>query len=608
MRRLIYITLSLLIISGCSSTPDSGSDQAVSTDPLTSKSQVFDVLDDMDNTEKLLLANQYIKNQNFVSTQLVVDAINFELLNPAQQTEYGLIIVELYVRSGRTNEALIWLNGNRSFVFDNLTRKNQIQVSQWRATAWEYSGQFLAATRERIFISPILTPEQQLINHELIWADLQFLSLEDLLRLSQINDGSDLSGWAALAYTNIMSGKDLELQVEAISKWQISHKGHPAANSLPGGLDTLKALVLERPTHIGILLPLSGPLKNSGEAIMNGFMTAYYEASTTNRTIPKVTFVDTHKISDPDKAYEQLVRAGAQLVVGPLEKKKVRKLQQSPKLPIPVMALNTSDRNTDIQSGFYQFGLSPEDEATQVAIRAHHQGFYRAAILVPSNSWGDRIYQTFKSQFNQTGGDVVSLVKYENAANRELLQVVRKLLNLDASIKRTEVVESIIGDNVEYEPRRRKDIDFIFIAAMPSEARQIKPLLDFQYASDIPVFGISTIYSGKTAPDLDKDIENVQFLDMPWQIQAPKLKTQAYKVFGEQNVTPYNRLYAMGADIFQLYPRLKQLNSNSTSRIHGYTGVLSMDAQGRIKRELSWAIISKGIAVPSYLEIDAEKQ
>jgi len=608
MRRLIFLTLSILIISGCSSTPDSVSDQALSTTSTDSQYEDSDAISELNDTEKLSLASNYLLEQDFNNVRLVLDSMEFERLVPKHQTEFGLLVVELNIKSDRPNDALIWLNGNNSYVFDNLDRKNQIRVSQWRATAWEFNGQFLAAARERIFISSILNSDQLTVNNELIWADLQFVNEDDLLRISKIDDDSDLSGWAALAYTNIKSGKDLELQVDAINKWQKLNKGHPAAKSLPGGLDLLKNLVLERPKHIGIMIPLTGPLKNSGEAIMNGFMTAYYRASATGRMFPKVTFIDTNKESDPIKAYRQLEEAGAQLVIGPLEKKNVRKLKSLNKLPIPVLTLNTTDHDLDIKPNFYQFSLNPEDEATQVAIRANQQGFHRAAILVPANSWGDRIYQAFRSQFNQTSGDVVSVVKYENAANRELIQVVRKLLNLDTSIKRAEIIESIIGENVEYEPRRRKDIDFIFVAAMPSEARQLKPLLDFQYAADIPVYGISTIFSGKVAPDLDKDIESVQFLDMPWQIQSPELKTQAYRVFGEQNVTPYNRLYAMGADIFQLYPRLKQLKFNDASRVHGYTGVLSMDLQGRIKRELSWAVITNGIAVPVKLMPDIDEQ
>lgn len=443
MRIQIPFLLLILILSGCATkpTPDF---EAIPTakpiKPFDSMPSQVDLIGTMDIASKLELGVLYIENQDFVRTRLVLDSIDFDHLNRMQQSQYGLIITELNIRTGNTQEALAWLTGEKSFVFDQLDTEDQIKVSQWLSTAWEYSGQFLAATRERIFLSPILNEEQSAINHELIWADLQFVSTEELLRLIEIDDGSIISGWAALAYTNIETGRDIEQQVIAINQWQLKNKGHPAAKKLPGGLDFLRTLVAERPKHIGIMLPLSGPNRKSGEAIKNGFMAAYYQAITNGRTTPKVTFVDTDKVKKPESAYDLLIAGGAQLIIGPLEKAKVRSLQASKNLQMPVIALNTSEQNEDTLDNFYQFGLNPEEEAVQVAIRANKLGYKRAAILVPANSWGERIYESFKDEFNSAGGNVVSQVKYANTENRELLQVVRKLLNLDASIQRTAIV------------------------------------------------------------------------------------------------------------------------------------------------------------------------
>ena len=193
---------------------------------------------------------------------------------------------------------------------------------------------------------------------------------------------------------------------------------------------------------------------------------------------------------------------------------------------------------------------------------------------------------------------------YSTAANRELLEVVRTLLNLDNSIERTALLERVIGENVEYDPRRRKDLDFIFMAAVPTDARQIKPLLDFQFASDVPVLAMSTIYAGRKDPAADKDLEDIHFVDMPWQIDNIALKQHLVDVLGAEAMGPFSRLYALGADAFQLYPRLRQFDSNETARVHGYTGTLSMDASGKLVRELEWAIIDRGVAKPFVLPDD----
>jgi len=59
-------------------------------------------------------------------------------------------------------------------------------------------------------------------------------------------------------------------------------------------------------------------------------------------------------------------------------------------------------------------------------------------------------------------------------------------------------------------------------------------------------------------------------------------------------VSSYQRLYALGVDGFKIYPRIKQLELVSQTRLYGMTGALSLNQQRQIKRELTWAQISAG--------------
>jgi hypothetical protein len=60
----------------------------------------------------------------------------------------------------------------------------------------------------------------------------------------------------------------------------------------------------------------------------------------------------------------------------------------------------------------------------------------------------------------------------------------------------------------------------------------------------------------------------------------------------------YLRLYAMGVDSFNLYPRLRQLESPSNQRVAGQTGTLALDAQRIVQRELMLAEMRNGSAEP----------
>lgn len=52
--------------------------------------------------------------------------------------------------------------------------------------------------------------------------------------------------------------------------------------------------------------------------------------------------------------------------------------------------------------------------------------------------------------------------------------------------------------------------------------------------------------------------------------------------------------YALGVDAYQLYPRLKQLKALRNSKIHGVTGVLRLNEDNVLTRELMWGRFENG--------------
>ena len=73
---------------------------------------------------------------------------------------------------------------------------------------------------------------------------------------------------------------------------------------------------------------------------------------------------------------------------------------------------------------------------------------------------------------------------------------------------------------LEFEPRRRQDIDIVFMAAFPAGARQLMPQLAFHHGADLPVHATSHVWSGVPDPANDRDLDGVVFGDMPW-LAAP---------------------------------------------------------------------------------------
>src|SRR5690606_26281336 len=122
----------------------------------------------------------------------------------------------------------------------------------------------------------------------------------------------------------------------------------------------------------------------------------------------------------------------------------------------------------------YQFALSPEDEARQLARKAWDDGHRFAAILSPRDSADSDFYtrkrQAFLEEWLTLGGKVVAHDGYVD----DYTSTINTLLELDASNARRRRLQEVINRPVLFDQRRRQDIDFIYLIAQPrSEERRV---------------------------------------------------------------------------------------------------------------------------------------
>ena len=86
-----------------------------------------------------------------------------------------------------------------------------------------------------------------------------------------------------------------------------------------------------------------------------------------------------------------------------MKKESIDKLAEQHDLPVPTLALNYISSEITPPQNLYQFGLSPEEEARQVAERTWLDGHVNAAVLTPIGPWGDRVYQAVKQRREEIG-------------------------------------------------------------------------------------------------------------------------------------------------------------------------------------------------------------
>ena len=174
------------------------------------------------------------------------------------------------------------------------------------------------------------------------------------------------------------------------------------------------------------------------------------------------------------------------------------------------------------------------------------------------------------------------------------------MLNINQSYARYRSIKNITRSKMHFTPYRRQDVDMIFMAATPKDARQLKPQFKFHYAGEIPVYATSHAFTGQLKKRADRDIDDLNFIDMPWILNPPNRQKQALiNHWPEQQ--RFTRFFALGVDAYNLIPFLGRLQGKSYERFSGQTGNLYLDKSNRIHRELLWAQFNRG--VPELIDI-----
>jgi outer membrane PBP1 activator LpoA protein len=313
---------------------------------------------------------------------------------------------------------------------------------------------------------------------------------------------------------------------------------------------------------LAVLLPQSGRFADAAQVVRDGIVAAH-EADPQGKR-PALRFYDS--VAGPvTSLVRQAAADGASLVIGPLQRQAVNELASSSALPIPVLALNRASGNRNPPSNLYQFALSPEDEATEVANKAWVAGHRKALVLYPEGNWGNRISRAFLQEWKALGGAVVA----------------------------TQVFDPSVGDLSETVARlsdRAAGGDFLFMVATAKLAQQIWPQIRHKMGTGMPVYSTSHISNGRLNPQGERRLLGLYFVDIPWLLEP----TPGDRVSARGLYRKLPRLYAMGVDAYRLGSRLDWMSRHRGTRISGKTGILSMDSQRQIHRELTLARIDSG--------------
>ncbi len=475
----------------------------------------------------------------------------------------------------------------------------RLRYHEYRAAVYLRLGEYLKAAREHVALDPLFVDDaRRAANARATW---EALSRLDVPYLSQHlpADARVLRGWmelAIIARAPMYTGAPFEARVR---DWTLRYPGHPATREILPTLAEQRTALEFEPQHIALLLPLTGDYAAPSAAIRDGFLAAWYHDPGHYRR--RVLTIYDANAANSIAVYRRALEEGADFVVGPLDKPAIRALVKGNAVTVPTLALNELGNPTSRASAapatemLFQFGLSPEDEARQVAERAWLDGRVRARVIAPESSWGGRVVRAFEGHWQELGGEVVVRISYR-PNTRDLKGAIERLL---AGVEHRHAPLATADAFAVPQDTPASAAEFIFMAANPRDARLIQPLIAYHGASQEPIYSTSHAYSGTVSRESDRDLDGLVFPDMPWVLDAERDPVR-YEVerHWSRALGAYVRFYAFGADACALITHLARLSRDPLARLEGATGLLRLDPDGAVRRQLTWARFSGGVPVP----------
>jgi uncharacterized protein len=539
----------------------------------------------------LRAAREYVRADDTAQATALLNQISPTL----PRADFGLralVTAELALRGGRADKALAELDR----IPQPIPRESMSDILELRARA------LFALNRPAAAVAAALERERSLPNQEevranqrMIWQGLQKSASGNADFTAPAGASAAITGWLDLGRAALVSARNPFTASEAIADWRSRYPSHPANSLIAEDILPELGVGLDYPAQIALILPLSGRQQAAGMAVRDGFLAALLQQDVSSR--PLLNVYDSAEMG-ATTAYRRAVADGAQFIVGPLTKDEVTAIAVSGETSVLTLALNQAADNLSPPPLLFQFSLDPEEEARQVAQRVAADGRMRGLVLLPNNDWGQRVFRAFDTELKTLGGEIAGMKFYDPAA-RDFSQPITQLLLIDESRARANALSAALGTRFEFEPRRRGDAQFVFIGAQPVQGRSLRPALRFHLAEDLAVYATSDIFE----PDAqaNNDLESVIFPDMPWVISPDAASAQLRSALTRHwpvRARGRGRLYAFGFDACRIVPLLKAGRFGSAHAIPGMTGLLSIDENGQVKRELDWAQVSGGKATP----------
>ncbi|BBM65687.1 penicillin-binding protein activator LpoA [Vibrio alfacsensis] len=588
--RLLTPVALAITLAACSSGPRQPNSVDITLEPTQSAQSYMIQADStegsLQNDWLIMATKAAIQANEWDQAELLIKRLARQQLTEVQQAEWQLARATIQQKQGNYSQLLKLLNFQPWWKLPSEQWKDYYSL---RAEAYQSLNQPFEANRQLVSESQYASSAEQREISSRIWMNFTSYSEYELTALQTDPSEEVLDGWLQLAiYAKTLANNIPQLKT-TLERWLSENPSHPAAIYTPSEIQSILSLDIVKPNATALLLPLSGKFAPQAQLIRDGFIFAMMNDATRDPSAT-LTVIDTHAYS-ADEIKQRLINENIDFVVGPLQKENVELLQSTldgseTGVAIPALALNIPE---DVQPGtnMCYLALSPEQEVAQAAKYLFSQGYRYPLILAPTGSYGQRVVKAFDEEWDKYSSNKVATSYFGD--KRQLQKNINDVFGLQESQQRIAQMQSLMRIPLETQPRSRRDVDAVYIVARSSELTLIKPFIEVAINPDAKPPKLFSNSRSNTGGTTYEDLSGVTYSDIPLLINAdPTIASEMNELWSEQS-NMEKRLEALGMDAYKLIGELPQMKAVPGYSTSGQTGVLSIDNNCVVQRELSWA-------------------
>ena len=354
----------------------------------------------------------------------------------------------------------------------------------------------------------------------------------------------------------------------------------------------------EKVLRVGVLLPLSGKVKDIGEEMQNAAIMAL-EDTGSDKVI--LQFYDTKgEAATAKTAIKTALNEGAELIIGPLFSAEVKAVSEEVQgWSVPVISFSSD--NSVLGENIYSVALLVTEQVHRIVSYACDMGYKNLAVLAQSNEMGEYAFAAAKQvmESEQCNGAVVKMGFYNpkttdfSSAVKEIMPkaLLMKIEKEKLKKQGVEVVEETLYDengNVVDEKNIPFDFDSVLVVDEGAKLRSLGALLSYYDVSPnkVKILGISMMDDAK--------VKKEAVFNQAWYAALPKSGFETFsgrykKLFNEQKPS---RIVSLVYDAVSLAAYLAEHKGEedmhamllSPSGFSGIEGLFRLLPDGRVER------------------------